>query len=146
MKQHPLRWLTVLSLLTLFFVFACADDDDSVSIDPHLFEDSFQIDPNPVDLYETATFYLAWEDHDGDFDEPTVTVRLVTEDDVTTMIPIENLEVEGTTGGSLSFEVEILDEYQGEYSVIVRDEDGNVSNEVTEYLYVNQSAGEEGED
>lgn len=112
-------------------------DSEDISLAPYLYEESLEIDPNPINLYEEAIFYMGWEDHDGDLENGTITVRLVTDEDEVIMISYEDLEIEGDKSGSLSFTVEIMDGYQGTYYIIAQDEDGNISNEVSVYLYLN---------
>ena len=43
---------------------------------------------------------------------------------------IEEIEVEGETGGAVWFDLKILDGFEGTYTITATDKDGNLSNEI----------------
>jgi hypothetical protein len=56
------------------------------------------------------------------------------------------VETESDTAGAISFTIRVLDGYQGDYYVVVQDEAGNLSNEITRFLYVNTEPPEDEDD
>lgn len=133
--------LAAAMILTFVLVVACStgtEDDESLA--PVLFQDSFDVFPDPVQLYENAKFYFGWLDHDGDMESPTIIVNLINDDGDSIILDAEKIDVEesddGKTG-SISFQVMIMDGYQGTYNIIVVDDKGNNSNRISQYVYVN---------
>jgi hypothetical protein len=117
-------------------------DEDDEDLAPFLYQDTFEIWPEPAQLYEDATFLVGWKDHDGDMNNPVVIVNLVNEQGDQVLLNAENIKVEGEeeemrTTGALSFTIRIEDGYQGDYYILVRDEAGNLSNEISRFLFVN---------
>ncbi|MCB1153604.1 MAG: hypothetical protein H6684_05625 [Deltaproteobacteria bacterium] len=149
--------IRVLKLLGIFGVAAVlalggaacdGGDDENADLAPEIFQDSLRVNPNPAWLNEDATFYFAWKDFDGDMEEPVVTVRFENEDGDERFVEINDVVAEGDTGGSIRFDVEVRDGDEGTYSIIVADEEGNVSNEIEIFLFVNSEPreDEDGED
>ncbi len=129
-----------ISILAFALLFcACSKDGGESDADmaPLIYQNSLRIFPNPSWLYEDSEFYFAWEDFDGDMDEAIVTVRFEAQNGDIRYIESEDVEVEGDTGGSLSFTRNILDGDEGRYYITVTDEAGNVSNEIDIFMYVN---------
>ena len=145
-------WICLLLLLTASFLIGpgCGGrgDEKETDLKPVLFQESFQIQPDPGQLYQDAVFYFGWKDHDGDMAHPVILCRLVNDAQQSVFLDAEQITVSGETAGSLSFSVRILDGYQGEYFIVIQDEAGNLSNEITRYLYVNTDPpfDQEGED
>jgi hypothetical protein len=132
--------LGLASLLAL--LAACGGEPAKTDPTPVLY--SIEIAPNPVDAYQTATFIVSWRDGDGDMRRPTVAATLHTEDDQTLELPIEDVSVSGGPySGAISFNLVVFDAYQGNVAVTVTDEAGNVSDQIEEYLYVNQAPADE---
>jgi len=139
-KKHDPLWL--LGLICCLAALGCAGDGnaDDVDLDPELTE--LTIAPNPADVNDEALFYAAWRDHDGDMENATVTLELENEEGDAFILPVFDLEIEGTaTAGTLSFRVKILSGYQGNCLLTVTDEAGHTSEEVEEYLFVNEVSG-----
>ncbi|MCZ7584424.1 MAG: hypothetical protein M5R36_14375 [Deltaproteobacteria bacterium] len=130
--------VSIALLLAATGVIACdgggSHRDEEVA--PLLYQDSLRVDPNPAWLYEDATFYFAWEDGDGDMENPVVSVRLENEDEESRFVEIKNVEVDGHTGGAIWFDLPVSDGYEGRYFITVRDEAGRLSNEIELFLYV----------
>lgn len=134
-------------LLSVFNCTGRGGSEDDEDLAPFLFQESFEIWPAPAELYEDATFYFGWEDHDGDMENPTIIVYLVNEAGDNITLDAENIEVDSDsdTAGSLSFTVRIMDGYQGDYNILVEDEMGNQSNNISRFLYVNTEPPEDQE-
>lgn len=146
--KRMLLYFLLIAVLALSYAAGCAgrgDDEGNEDLEPFLYQESFEIWPDPAELYEDATFYFGWKDHDGDMEDPTILVRLVTEADESILLDAENIDVEGEKSGSLSFKIRIQDGYQGTYYIVVQDEDGNLSNEISRFLYVNNEPPEDEE-
>lgn len=128
-------------LLVLLFALALSCDKDGSEGDedlaPVLYQDSFMIHPNPATLYEKALFYFAFTDHDGDMKNPSLTLTYEVKENERQTVAVDKIHVEGETSGSLWFELEIYDGYEGTYYITVTDESGRVSNEIEIALFVN---------
>jgi len=129
-------------LATALCLAACegeGKDQEDISLSPFLYPDTFEIIPNPAESGDKVKFFFGFSDHDGDVEDGQLVVRL--EDDAGNITGIEidddDWEIEGTTHGSIEFELEVIETGQGEYLVYFIDEAGNVSNEISEYLFVN---------
>jgi hypothetical protein len=135
----------LLMMVLAFALFACTageEEQEDEDLAPVLYQESFEIYPSPAELFEEATFYFGFEDHDGDMDDPTILLLLTTEAEEAIQVQITNLEVlssneDKATAGSISFKVLIQDGYEGTYRIVVQDEAGNQSNAVTRFLFVN---------
>jgi hypothetical protein len=140
-REAPMRWWLVFTLtVSLLLVIAgCAGEGNSpeTTLVPYLYQETLEISPNPADLDTDVVFLMGWKDHDGDLTEGFVTVRLVNDFDEARIIPIKNVKFEGKTSGVLSFEVTIRDGYQGTYYIIAADKKGHLSDEISQYLFVN---------
>ena len=143
-RREP--WMNKVSIPLFMFLLAfalvlwgCTQDasEGDEDLAPHLFQDSLRIDPNPAWLYEDATFYFGWEDFDGDMESPALTVSFEDEDGKTRFIEIDEIEAEGETGGAVWFDLKILDGFEGTYTITATDKDGNLSNEIEIFLFVN---------
>ena len=136
--------IALMLLIALFLICtACADrgnNQEDAELAPVLFEESLRIFPDPAELYEDARFYFGWEDHDGDMTDPTITVLLINEAGDQIILDAENIEVQGEYAGTLSFTIRVLDGYQGEYHIVVQDDYGRQSAEISRFLYVNTEA------
>ena len=128
-------------ILSMILWAACttgSEDDESLA--PVLYQKSFEVFPDPVQLYENARFYFGWKDHDGGLEYPTILVNLVNDDGESIILDAENIKISESddgTSGSINFEIMIMDGYQGTYNIVVVDEDGNNSNKISHYVYVN---------
>ncbi len=150
--KRATAFIIILSLFCLSLVLICscggrggsADDED---LAPFLFENSFEIWPEPAELYEDATFYFGWEDHDGDMENPTILVYLVNEAGDNIILDAENIDVDSDsdTAGSISFTIRMMDGYQGDYFIVIEDEEGNQSNQISRFLYINTEPPEDQE-
>ena len=136
-----MRWWLIFALtIPVWLVMAgCAGEGNppETTLAPYLYQETLEISPNPADIDTDVVFVMGWKDHDGDLTEGSVTVRLVNDFDEAKIVPIKNVEFEGETSGVLSFELTIRDGYQGAYYIIVTDEMGHVSDEISQYLFVN---------
>jgi hypothetical protein len=139
--------LVLLAVLAVCVIqFSCTHGEESnESLAPFLYPDSARVFPNPAWLYEDATFYFAFRDHDGDMQNPVVILRRTDEkededaggSENSQYVEVDDIAVDGAAYGSISFPLEILDGYQGNYYISVMDEAGNVSEEIEVFLFVN---------
>ena len=119
-------------------LFACSRKAPvGESSDPVLFQDSAVVDPNPAFLYEDAKFYFAWEDKRGDMKNAVVVLRIEDVNGESEFIEPKDVHIEGDTGGTIWFNLMILDGFQGTWYITVLDDSGNASNEIDLYLFVN---------
>lgn len=139
-RDHCL--VLLIGLICGLAAIACDGDgkEEDVDLDPELM--GLEIEPNPADVNEEIVFYAGWRDHDGDMENATVTLELENDEGDSFILPIFDLTIEGTeTAGTLSFRVTILSGYQGNCLLTVTDEAGHTSEEVEEYLFVNEVPG-----
>ena len=148
-RDATLAFTAALILLFLFVSCGGRDEAEDESVAPELFEETFDIVPNPAEVSDTITLFFGFRDQDGDMEDARVTVRLIDDDNQVRGIDLDQdeIEIEGTTAGTVSFDIENIDEtYQGTYAVFVTDEAGNYSNEIEEYLDVNPYSGDDDDD
>lgn len=110
---------------------------------PELYEDSIRINPNPAWLYEKALFYFAFTDEDGDLDDASILVTFENDDGDTRIVEVQDLEIDGETAGTMTFEMTVRDGDEGLYTISIVDDAGNVSNEIEIYLFVNPEPRED---
>ncbi|HPM79024.1 MAG TPA: hypothetical protein PK961_18195 [bacterium] len=140
-RFHP--FLYIIPLLTALFFFACADQDNEISLEPELFAETFAFTPNPAFDGETVVGYVAWEDPNGDFAKPKLSLVLEDEYGDYRSLPYANLTVQGHTKGVLTFEITVTRDDEGEITLFAFDEAGNQSDEITTLLYVSPLPGQE---
>lgn len=123
---------------------AGSGNDRGADLAPELLE--MEIIPNPANLNDEATFIASFRDLDGDMKNATVQLKLYpggldTEEDEddqeSIVLPVVDLQIMGDTAGTISFVVEIVDDYDGTTQLTVTDEAGRTSETVEEYLFVN---------
>ena len=126
-------------MIGLLAAFGCVGDGPRPSGDltPELFD--LQIIPNPADVGSEPTFIASFKDLDGDMLDATVELIVETEEDEEEFeVPVIDLQIDGEKTGSIAFRIEVLPEHQGAFKLRVTDEDGNRSDEVEEFLFVNE--------
>ncbi|MDP8255231.1 MAG: hypothetical protein P9M14_05735 [Candidatus Alcyoniella australis] len=139
MRSIPIALLCVATILILAAGCPSSDDEqDDVSLAPYLYQETFEIEPNPAESGETVSFFFGFDDFDGDVSEALIVVRHKDDDGVVSpVVPESDPLIKGRTHGSVEFELTVIEADQGQYLAYMIDNAGNVSNEITMQFYVN---------
>ncbi|MBZ0274043.1 hypothetical protein K8I61_18540 [bacterium] len=126
-------------LLVAAMSAACTQGNEPAEeLEPVVYQESLRVEPNPAWLYEPARFYFAFEDFDGDVEQPILLVRFENLEGEERFVAADEPRLTGDGhGGAIWFDLDVKDGDEGTYFITLLDKAGNASDEIEIFLFVN---------